>query len=206
VGGDYYDFIPLSATRLGFTVADVSGKGVPGSMGMTMARSVLRAQAAPDRLPGATMARVNRIIQPDIRKGMFVTMFYCILDTTNHQISCGNAGHNPAFKLSSGGEIEAIGPEGMALGLAPSDYYFVSEYAFTMKPGDYFALYTDGVTEAMNAKQDEYGEDRFVESFKRRASQDFGTLTRHVVEDIQKFTQGAPQNDDITLLFVHRIS
>ncbi len=204
VGGDYYDFIPLPDGRLAFTVADVSGKGVPGSLGMTMARSVLRAQALSNSLPGDTLRKANEVIQPDIRKGMFVTMFYCVLDPASNRLQCANGGHNPAFVLSEGRGLQAVAPEGMALGMAPQDLFFVEDFELTLEPGSLFVLYTDGVTEAMNSKNEEYGEARFLDSLARHSRQGFDRLTESLVADITAFTQGAPQNDDITLVILRR--
>jgi serine phosphatase RsbU (regulator of sigma subunit) len=207
VGGDYYDFIRISNTKLAFTVADVSGKSVPGSLGMTMARSVLRSQALSNSLPGETLRKTNEVIQPDIRRGMFVTMFYSILDTATHTVQSGNAGHNPAYKVKADNSVEEIAPEGIALGLVSAQQFYIEEHTMSLAPGDLLVLYTDGVTEAMNAASEEYGEDRFVASLKKRSQE--SSLQRTcdlVMEDLKAFVAGAPPHDDITLLLVRRLS
>jgi serine phosphatase RsbU (regulator of sigma subunit) len=206
VGGDYYDFIRMSPTRLAFTVADVSGKSVPGSLGMTMARSVLRSQALSNHLPGETLRKTNEVIQPDIRRGMFVTMFYCVLDITTHTVQSANAGHNPAYKISRSGALEEIGPEGIALGLVDAKQFYIEEHSMTMDSGDLLVLYTDGVTEAMNAASQEYGEDRFCDSLKRRCTQPIDQACTGVIDDLHAFVAGAPPHDDITLLMIRRTS
>jgi serine phosphatase RsbU (regulator of sigma subunit) len=206
VGGDYYDFIRMSPTRLAFTVADVSGKSVPGSLGMTMARSVLRSQALSNNLPGETLRRTNEVIQPDIRRGMFVTMFYCVLDTTTHTVQSGNAGHNPAYKIKSDGSVEEISPEGIALGLVEAKQFYIEEHSMQMDKGDLLVLYTDGVTEAMNAAHEEYSEERFLQSLKLHANEPIDKTCAGVIEDLRTFVAGAPPHDDITLLLIRRIS
>ena len=206
VGGDYYDFIRISPSKLAFTVADVSGKSVPGSLGMTMARSVLRSQALSNSMPGETLRKTDEVIQPDIRRGMFVTMFYCVLDTTTHMVQSANAGHNPAFKVKRDGSVEEIGPEGIALGLVTASQFYIEEHSMAMEAGDLLVLYTDGVTEAMNAVSEEYGEERFIASLKRRSTEGLDKACALIIEDLRAFVAGAPPHDDITLLLVRRIS
>ncbi len=204
VGGDLYDFIRIDDGRLAIAVADVSGKSVPGSLGMTMARSVLRAQAFNQRQAGQTLHKTNEIIQPDIRRGMFVTMFYAVLDIGSHQVECANAGHNPAFQVKPDGSIVEIGPEGVALGLVPASQFFVDELTFKVEPGDLVAFYTDGVTEAMNPASEEYGDERFKAVLTRVAQLPLAEAVQAVLEDVKKFVAGAPPHDDITLVLLRR--
>jgi serine phosphatase RsbU (regulator of sigma subunit) len=206
VGGDYYDFIRMGPSKLAFTVADVSGKSVPGSLGMTMARSVLRSQALSNNLPGETLRKTNEVIQPDIRRGMFVTMFYCVLDAATHQVQCANAGHNPAYRLDSSGKVEEIAPEGIALGLVDAKQFYIEEHSLSLQSGDILVLYTDGVTEGMNSADEEYGEERFIESLKRHASKGVDELCKSLIADLRAFVAGAAPHDDITLLLVRRLN
>lgn len=204
VGGDLYDFIRISDKRLAIAVADVSGKSVPGSLGMTMARSVLRAQAFNEQSAGRTLHKTNEVIQPDIRRGMFVTMFYAVLDTERQSLDCANAGHNPAYKVCADGSVEEIGPEGIALGLVPSSQFFVDEISVSLAPGDLVVFYTDGVTEAMNAANEEYGEERFRAVLKKAHGLPLGELLRAILDDLKTFVAGAPPHDDITLVLLRR--
>lgn len=206
VGGDYYDFISLGNKRMAFTVADVSGKGIPGSMGMTMARSVLRDQAFSNHPPGETMRRTNEVIQPDIRRGMFVTMYYSILDPEKHEFHIANAGHNPAVHFKADKSIEEIGPEGMALGLVPAKQYYVDETTLKIEKGDTFIMFTDGVTEAMNLQSEEYSEERFFDSIKANDQSDLDGMLKGLVDDVLGFAGEAPRHDDITLLMIRRVS
>jgi len=205
VGGDYYDFIRMSENKVAFAVADVSGKSVPGALGMTMARSVLRSQALSNNLPGETLRKTNEVIQPDIRKGMFVTMYYAVLDASKHQIYSGNAGHNPAF-LIRGDEAIEVAPEGIALGLVSAQQFYIEEHTLDILPGDLFVLYTDGVTEAMNNASEEWGEERFVASLKKHGRENLEQTVQSVLSDLKAFVAGAPPHDDITLLLIRRAS
>lgn len=203
VGGDYFDFIALKGGQHAFAVADVAGKGVPGSLGMTMARTVIRAEAAQTSDPAETLRRANDIISPDLRSGMFITVFYCVLDPRTHRLTCACGGHNPAYHVSQQG-VQPVAPEGMALGLGKASQYYVKDAALTLQPGELLALYTDGVTEAMNRAEDEYGEERFMASLARHQHLDLGSLLAHLIQDISDFTHGAQQTDDITLVLLRR--
>ena len=203
VGGDLYDFLRIDENRLGIVVADVSGKSVPGSLGMTMARSVLRAQALSQHGVAQTLHRTNEVIQPDIRRGMFVTMFYTVLDSVAHTLTCANAGHNAAY-LARGSEVLEIAPEGIALGLVPAHQFYVDELVLNLQPGDLMALYTDGVTEAMNAASEEYGDDRFKAVLSRSAGLPLDRALQAILDDVRSFVAGAPPHDDITLVLLRR--
>jgi sigma-B regulation protein RsbU (phosphoserine phosphatase) len=204
VGGDLYDFIRISEERLAIAVADVSGKSVPGSLGMTMARSVLRSQTLVPQSVGQTLHKTNEVIQPDIRRGMFVTMFYAVLNARDHKLEVANAGHNPAYQVKSGGQVDEIGPEGIALGLVPAAQFFVDELSVAIDPGDLIAFYTDGVTEAMNSASEEYGEDRFKAALVKARQLPLGEALQSVLNDVKAFVAGAPPHDDITLVLLRR--
>lgn len=203
VGGDLYDFIPIEEKRLAVAVADVSGKSVPGSLGMAMTRSVLRAEALNHRGVEETLRRTNAVIQPDIRRGMFVTLFYAVLDSANHTLICGNAGHNPAY-LMRRGQVQEIAPEGMALGLVPAAQFFVEERVVELLPGDLIALYTDGVTEAMNSAHQEYGEDRFKDALASAQTKPLAQALQYLIDSVRAFVGDAPPHDDITLVLLRR--
>ena len=203
VGGDYFDFIALAGGRHAFAVADVAGKGVPGSLGMTMARTVIRAEASVTASPAETLRRANEIISPDLRAGMFITVFYCVLDPLSHRLHCACGGHNPAYHVSPQA-VRPVSPEGMALGLGSGARYYVAEEQVALEPGDVLALYTDGVTEAMNGHEEEYGDERFMASLERHRHLDLAAQLAHLIQDISDFTKGAPQTDDITLVLLRR--
>lgn len=203
VGGDLYDFIRVDDLRTAVAVADVSGKSVPGSLGMAMTRSVLRAQALENRSAGEILARTNAVIQPDIRRGMFVTLFYTVLDSAANTLTCANAGHNPAYLMRQG-RVHEIGPEGIALGLVPPAQFFAEELVVELLPGDLIALYTDGVTEAMNAAHQEYGEERFKDALAAAAGKPLPQALQYLVDSVRAFVADAPPHDDITLVLLRR--
>jgi|GEM_PF-3160222 serine phosphatase RsbU (regulator of sigma subunit) len=203
LGGDYYDFIELGPHLHGFVVADVSGKGVPGSLGMTMARSTLRTQAAIHLRPDEVLRRTNAALLPDLRAGMFITLFYAVLDPANHRLACVNGGHQPALHVR-GGTVTEVGGQGMALGLAPSPQYFAQQEVLALQAGDLLLLYTDGVTEAMDPQDQEYGLDRLMGSLLRHAAGPLDALLPGLLKDLAAFTGSAPQSDDITLLALRR--
>src|SRR6267378_1957416 len=149
VGGDYYDFVQVDERTVGVVVADVSGKGVPGSLVMTMIRTALRMEARGNRSASDVMARMNTFVTEDMKKGMFVTMFYVVLDSVNRVVSYASAGHNPMILYR--GESDA-------------DLFrrTISVERLTLKQDDMLVIYTDGITEAMNPGRDQFGEPRLL--------------------------------------------
>jgi len=132
-------------------------------------------------------------------------MFYAVLDTANHSITCANAGHNPCYRLRVDGSSEEIGPEGIALGLVAAHQFYVDELSLTLEPGETMVFYTDGVTEAMNGASEEYGEDRFKASMARVAGKPAAEMMPALVADVRAHVAGAPPHDDITLVLLRRL-
>jgi serine phosphatase RsbU (regulator of sigma subunit) len=203
VGGDYFDFLWVTKKTMAIAIADVSGKGVPGSLGMVMTRSILRTQAT---LPeaGEVLRRTNALLFKDIKRGMFVTMFYAILDTAKKTINCANAGHNPLILAHADGRVELLNPSGIALGLDSGERFDAKLQTATiqLKPGDAFIVYTDGVTEAMNPKEEEFTEERLAHALGRNVQLSGQALSDTLINELMEFAAGAPQHDDITLLTV----
>lgn len=203
VGGDYFDFLWVGKKHLGLTVADVSGKGVPGSLGMVMTRSILRSQAQITEA-GDTLSKTNALLFKDIKRGMFVTMFYALLNIDKKTLNCANAGHNPLLVAHADGTVERYNPAGIALGL-DSGVRFDGKLQtadIALKSGDVFILYTDGVTEAMNPKEEEYTEERLAQVLAKNAKENARDISQNIIADLLAFANGAPQHDDITLLTV----
>jgi serine phosphatase RsbU (regulator of sigma subunit) len=203
VGGDYYDFHPITDNLLGLVVADVSGKGVPGSLGMVMTRSILRSQIY---LANAyqIISKTNSLLFKDIKRGMFVTMFYVIIDLSKKVLNCSNAGHNPLIIAHQDGSVEMFNPSGLALGLDKGERFNAKLQAVNipLRPGDAFVIYTDGVTEAMNNSEEEFTEDRLAAVLGRNVNKNAKDLRDTIISELMAFTEGAPQHDDITLLTV----
>lgn len=203
VGGDYYDFHEISDTLLGLTVADVSGKGIPGALGMVMTRSILRSQVY---LADAakTISKTNALLYKDIKRGMFVTMFHAILNLNKNTLNCANAGHNPLMIAHANGKVDTISLDGMALGLDRGARFDkkMGTQTITLKSGDVFIMYTDGITEAMNKQEEEFEEERLAEILGSSVKLSAKEITENIIAGLNKFTDGAPQFDDITMLTI----
>ena len=205
VGGDYYDFVSVDEDTLGVVVADVSGKGVPGSLVMTMIRTALRMEARGSHSAADVMSRMNDFVTEDMKKGMFVTIFYVILDSKNRVISYASAGHNPMvlFRAETD-ETFFLNPRGFPVGISlPDDSLFrrsIDVEKIKLKKDDMLVIYTDGVTEAMNGEREQYGEDRLLALIKEYGRKSPDEFVDALNEDIKVFTSGFPQNDDITVV------
>ncbi len=205
VGGDYYDFVSVDEDTLGVVVADVSGKGVPGSLVMTMIRTALRMEARGSHSAADVMSRMNDFVTEDMKKGMFVTIFYLILDSKNRIISYASAGHNPMvlFRAETD-ETFFLNPRGFPVGISlPDESLFrrsIDVEKIKLKKDDMLVIYTDGVTEAMNEAREQYGEDRLLALIKEYGRKSPDEFVDALNEDIKVFTSGYPQNDDITVV------
>ncbi len=207
VGGDLFDFVEVDDETIGICVADVSGKGVPGSLIMTMIRTALRLESRGNKNPADVLARVNRFVADDMKRGMFVTMFYIILDSRNRIIHYASAGHNPMILYrGSSRQTYYLNPTGFPVGIQLPDLHLFDKTIQTdsirLREDDILVLYTDGITEAMNAKRELFREERFLETIRRNAHLDVGEFVKSVNQDLKAFTGGAPQNDDITFVAV----
>ena len=207
VGGDYYDFVQVDDRTVGVVVADVSGKGVPGSLVMTMIRTALRMEARGNRSASDVMARMNTFVTEDMKKGMFVTMFYVVLDSVNRVVTYASAGHNPMILYR--GESDAtyfLKPKGIPVGIdAPDADLFrrtISVERLTLKQEDMLVIYTDGITEAMNPAREQFGEGRLLAGIKKYGHLSAQEFAQELDREIHEFTLGAPQNDDITLVAI----
>jgi len=207
VGGDFFDVIPfevvsLDTNRMGILIADVSGKGIPAALFMALSRIVVRVNATWHRdQPALAIYDANNLIAADSTSGMFVTLFYGVLDHENHSITFVNAGHNPPIVYhSADGIISELDATGMAMG-AVKDTPYQSKVC-PLKPGDVMVLYTDGVTEGQNEKGEMYGEVRLQECIRSAVDFPAKEILARILDDLTKFCGNAPQYDDITLMAV----
>ena len=205
IGGDYYDVLPVDGRRWGFVIADVAGKGPAAALMMAACRATLRLCAAGEPSAASVVRRVNRALHGDMPRGMFISLFYGILDLDANRLTYVRAGHEPALLLrAGGGPLELLSAGGLALGFDEGPVFDVmlEETTIDLGPGDLLALYTDGITEAANAAGDEFGRDRLVTTL---AGQEHTPLPR-VVEKLNRylrqFSALASRNDDRTLLLV----
>jgi serine phosphatase RsbU (regulator of sigma subunit)/anti-sigma regulatory factor (Ser/Thr protein kinase) len=207
VGGDLFDFVEVDEDTIGICVADVSGKGVPGSLIMTMIRTALRLESRGNKNPADVLARVNRFVVDDMRRGMFVTMFYIILDSRNRIIHYASAGHNPMMLYrGSTKQTYYLNPSGFPVGIQLPDVELFARKIETdsirLQEDDILVLYTDGITEAMNANRELYREERFLNSIRSNAHLDVGEFIKSINVELKNFTGGALQNDDITFVSI----
>ncbi len=199
VGGDFYDFIPVGADSWGLVIADVSGKGVPAALFMALSRTLIRASASRSDDPAWSIEEANRLIYLDAKTSMFVTLFYAVLDTRKKTLAFVNAGHNPPLLYSEGSDrITLLQAEGIALGVL--DEITLTTAQIQLRPADVVVLYTDGVTEATNEKDEEYGMDRLTQVVSASRHLPAGEIIAAVVKDVTAFAGSRPQYDDITLM------
>ncbi len=198
VGGDFYDFIGLDGARTGVVVGDVSGKGVPAALYMAKLGSDMRTLAFTETTPSAALAKLNDLLAGRSRRGMFATLLYLELDTTAHRITLCNAGHLPPIIRKPDGSLVRVERTGGApLGMLPG--MRTEQETVAIGPGDVVVLYTDGIVEAMNAREELYGFERF-EALLRKGPGDPAALKDAVIRDVERFTGLSPQHDDMTLV------
>lgn len=207
-GGDYFDFVKLSSNKLGVAIGDVSGKGVGAAIYMTLTKGILQAHAEEDTSPKNVLAKVNRLLYKTIEKNSFVSMFYAILDVNHHKMIYARAGHNPGILTSKqSGGTKLLLSKGMALGLEEGHIFTstLNEEEFAINQGDVFVLYTDGFTEAMNEKHEQFGEDKLISLIEKNRNVGSRELINLILKDVTKFVDNFPQHDDMTMVVVKRI-
>jgi len=209
VGGDYYDILQIDENHFGIVIGDVSGKGVAGSLIMAMVRSIMKIEAPKNPSPHRLLTVLDTTLRDDIPEGMFITLFYVVFDLKEYEITYCCAGHNPAYYIDSQRKLITLKPEGTPLGISAlqkADFVsLLQEEKKKFNPGEILVLYTDGVTEAMNNRKEQFGEARFEKLLKERAASSTpGLFKRILINEIEIFTGKEPQSDDITLLIIKR--
>jgi sigma-B regulation protein RsbU (phosphoserine phosphatase) len=201
VGGDFYDFVPVRDGRWAFVIADVSGKGVSAALFMAMSRTLIRAGLESATDTSAALSTANLMIARNSPSSMFVTVFSAVLDPVSLTLACTNAGHNPPLVVrGDSGDTVFLQEHGVAMGIIP-DMMGTPEYV-QLKPGDLFIMYTDGVTEAFDARYTAFGEDRLVQAAKKSRALSAGEVRDRIIAEIREFTGPVPQSDDITLVVI----
>jgi sigma-B regulation protein RsbU (phosphoserine phosphatase) len=205
IGGDYYDCFEVEGGKIAVIVADVAGKGVPGSLVMAMTRAFLRMEAGRDgsTSPGDTLRRVNRMLAPDVKKGMFVTALYCILTPETGEVIVASAGHHPLVVWRARDDsMELSAPRGIALGLDAGPLFdrSLQEEGVHLGKGDRVVLFTDGAVEAMDPRGEEFGDSRFQELCWRLATEPSDRFLARLVEALDAHRADAPQHDDLTIV------
>ena len=209
VSGDYFDYIPLGNGLWGFIIADVSGKGIPGSMVMAVTRTIVRLVANKYQNRAAdTLKETNKLISKQIKRGMFVTALYAILDERTGTLTYASAGHNPMAIYRAATKTYEMGTgKGIALGFNEGPIFdkTITEMHTTIGPGDAIVLFTDGFPEAMNSENQEFGEERFYETIGRYGQYDARTCIAKLVADIAAHRGEAEQSDDLTIIAVRNV-
>jgi len=205
VGGDFYDVIPISSEALGLVIADVSGKGVPAALFMALSRALMRANSVRAEDVAEAVIQTNRLILECATSGLFVTLFYGIIEPQQRMLRYVSAGHNPPILFRSAtGEVELLEADGIALGVM--DEIELEEKTVTVEPGDVIVMYTDGVTESINTQEEEFGEARLIEEIQQHHALPAQELMSRITNDIlTEFTQGEPQFDDFTMMVVKMV-
>lgn len=199
VGGDFYDFFVLGGGRLGVVIGDVSGKGVPAALFMAVTRTLLRSTVASQPSPSACLQQVNRLIGRENDQGMFVTLFYGILDLASGAFQYCNAGHNPPWLLRATGIVEALpGTDDPMLGAFDETVYH--EASLTLRREDVVFLYTDGVTEGMNVMDEVFSEQRLENELRAAAGADCAQMVERLMVQVERHGAGRNPSDDTTAL------
>jgi len=203
IGGDYYDFIDIAQDKLGVVIADVSGKSIPGALVMSMTRSIIRSKAIGTQSASSVLIAANELICHDIEPNMFISLSYLIIDTRQNTVTYARAGHEPLIVYrAKDATCELIKPEGMVLGMTCDTAFnnSIREVSFQMHPGDIIVLYTDGITESVNEKQEEFGIANLIDATRIANSESAEAIVNNINERVARFTGNIPQKDDLTLV------
>ena len=203
VGGDFFDVLTLEHGRIGLAVADVSGKGIPAALFMMTSRTMLKSAAIGHEAAEDVVSEVNALLHAENTNFMFTTLFYAIYDPETGRVSYTNAGHcNPLVIGADGSAREVPGTNGVVLGLKGGIVYEALEAQ--LEPGETLVMYTDGISEAMNAGSEEFGVERLKEALGKCRLSSATEAVKSAMDEIEQFTRGAAQSDDITCLALHR--
>ena len=197
IGGDCYDVLRFSDTRLAVAIADVVGKGLPAALLMSNLQAAVRAFSTAAAEPHDVCASVNRLLCRNIASGKFVTFCYAVIDTEAMTVAYANAGHFPPILMRANGRAEQLAPTGLVLGVT-ADWTYTSG-VIELGRGDRLVCYTDGITEALAPDDGEFGEDRLVETIRSLRAEPPDRLARAVSDAVAAWTGGSPQ-DDATLI------
>jgi sigma-B regulation protein RsbU (phosphoserine phosphatase) len=203
VGGDFYDVFDLPDNRLGLFIADVSDKGIPAALFMALTRTLVHAAVIETDSPAEALRRVNDLLVPDTKQGMFVTAVYAVLDMNKDELTYVNAGHNPPIWVKSDGSMEILTRTGVALGAAENMKY--EQRIIPLEKDDCLLFYTDGLTESYNIDGDFYGEERLEEALKANHCSSAHELIDVVEKSLLDFVQDMPPADDLTMLVLRRV-
>ena len=201
VGGDYYDFFKLGNNKLGFVIADVSGKGISASYIMAEVKGIFESLARVIEEPKELLIKANDILKESLDKKNFVTALYGVIDVENGKVKFARAGHMPLL-VCSDGVLKSLVPRGIGLGLDSNKIFStnIDNMEFELNNNDILILYTDGVTESQNAKNEDFGEERFRKIIADNCDDELSNLSRKIFNEVSLFSMDKEQHDDITLV------
>ena len=209
VGGDYYDLLPLSDTKMGVLVADVSGKGTSAALYMAELKGLVLSLSRIYESPARLLGEANRILSANMDPRSFVTMTYAVVDTAERTMRYARAGHNPILHLEAAtGRTRMLAPAGLGLGIDAGDRFeeILEEAVLPLRSGDVFLFFTDGLTEAMNERSELFGELRLralMESAGEAGDAlPVPELKERILAEIRRFVGGAAPQDDMTLVIL----
>ena len=204
VGGDFYDFFRIDDDRIGFTIADVSGKGVPAAIFMAVCRTLIRATGIRGVSPSECITYSNDLLSQESVNYMFVTIFYGIYNIRTGEVTYTNAGHNPPYLMKANGTVEILPMSKDIVAGAINGFQF-SEETFQLERGDTLLLFTDGVTEAIDPDENEYDNERLKKLLQQCGKLSCQEIVDAVKADVKAFAGNAEQSDDITLMAMKRL-
>jgi serine phosphatase RsbU (regulator of sigma subunit) len=203
VGGDYYDVLPLSETRMGVLVADVSGKGTSAALYMAELKGLVLSLARIHESPARLLVEANRILAQSMDSRTFVTMIYAVVDAAEGCMRFARAGHNPLIHLEArSGKTRVLTPPGLGLGLDGGEAFesVLQEEEIPLAQGDIFLFFTDGLSEAMNESSELFGEVRLREILEASDGMSSEDLRARILEEVERFVGDAAPHDDLTMV------
>jgi serine phosphatase RsbU (regulator of sigma subunit) len=203
VGGDYFDFIPMSDERFALCLGDVSGKGLPASLLMANVQATLRGQTLLATSARECVQRSNRLLYLSTSSEKFVTLFYGILDPHKHSLCFTNAGHENPFLLSRGETFSRLVDGGLVLSIVEDFPY--QEATVELAPGDVMVVYSDGISEAIDPNQEQFGEAQLHAVVEEHRHESASDIIEQIVRSVRQYSHGAAQMDDMTLLVLKRL-
>jgi serine phosphatase RsbU (regulator of sigma subunit) len=202
IGGDYFDYIPLTRKRLGLAIADVSGHGIASALVMTAFRALLRTKARGRLGPAQIAHTINHLLPEFTGNNHFVTLLYAILEAPSGMLTYTSCGHPPPLLLRADGKVEQFTQHNTALGIFPNLHF--TDAHVLLNPGDILALYTDGVTELANRQGEAFGMPRLVQVIRENRTLAAAEMVQQVIEAAQAFAGSSGFLDDLTLVIVQR--
>jgi phosphoserine phosphatase RsbU/P len=199
IGGDYFDVIELAANRFALTIADVAGKGIAAALLMSNLQATVRSLAVQDLPPANLAEQLNRIISKNTASDRFITFFYAVFDAQSRRLLYSNGGHNAPIVLRRDGSIDRLSSGGQALGIFENEQYEQEEV--TLAEGDRVALFTDGITEASDGSEKEFGEARLLEILQQSRTLSAAEIQKKVLGRVAEFS-GEKFQDDATLILL----